>query len=371
MRIISDAEVQTTILPRLSLSSLLHSQALAFQSLRPSSSANRTIAQCPLRLSLRTPSHTQLFMPARTHTPNSVVKIVSVPTPNSAAGSGIPGVNLLFDDLTGRLSHVVNSTCLTALRTAAGSLASSVLALGAARGEVRSAVVFGDGAQAVMHVWLHQRYFGALTEVCVVVGSHRQLCADEVLDKGKRFAAQLEALPSPSRCSVKCISGQDRNAVQEALGDASLVFTCTPSTHPLFDHTDLTPSKRTHICAVGSYTPSMCELPASLVRAASSITGALVVDSIDACVAEAGCLLQALPSVDELRTRCVELGGVLPPADGEEEGYLERVERQAVEYGMGEAGVTLFKSVGVGVQDVEITKLVVAVAGDVGAEVAF
>ncbi len=36
-------------------------------------------------------------------------------------------MNLLFDDETGKVSHVVNSTCLTALRTAAGSLLSSIL----------------------------------------------------------------------------------------------------------------------------------------------------------------------------------------------------------------------------------------------------
>ncbi|CDR99450.1 uncharacterized protein SPSC_04980 [Sporisorium scitamineum] len=379
MRIISDAQVRTTILPRITLSSLLHSQAVALQSLQPTSStpSPHTTAQCPPRLSLHTPNHTQLFMPARTNTPDSVVKIVSVPTSTSNVASGIPGVNLLFDDSTGKPSHVVGSTYLTALRTAAGSLASSIIALGGVRERVKSVVVFGDGAQAVFHVWLHLRYFTSLQSVVVVVGSHKSLSTQEVDEKRRNFSARLDDLCSTGQYTINCISGQDRNAVKTALKEASLVFTCTPSNTPLLDHSDLPINKPQHICAVGSYTPSMCELPASLIRSTSLITGALTVDSIESCAKEAGCLLQALPPTD-VHTRCIELAKLLPTpqsSDGGVKGYLQLVERQAVEYGSGreeEGGmVTVFKSVGVGVQDVEITKLVVSLADDVGTHVAF
>ncbi|TKY85573.1 hypothetical protein EX895_005735 [Sporisorium graminicola] len=381
MRVISDAEVQTDILPRITLSALLQSQAVALHSIQggAESGSNREGAQCPARLSLRTPRYTQLFMPARTHTPDSVVKIVSVPRPGAGGVSGIHGVNLVLDDATGRLSHVVDSTCLTALRTAAGSLASSILALGRLQEQVGSAVVFGDGAQAVFHVWLHMRYFAGLREITVVVGSHKQLSLEEVDDKQQRFATQLESLLSwtPKEYSIKCIRGRDGESVTRALQSASLVFTCTPSSTALFAHSDLAGGpKRKHICAVGSYTPSMCELPRDLICAAAAMSGALVVDSAEACATEAGCLLQALPSAEAVRTRCVELGALLPkPEAGGGEGYVQLVEREARVCGVGEGAggsvTSVFKSVGVGVQDVEITKLVVSLAGDVGVDVAF
>lgn len=395
MRIITDVEVETLILPRLTLSWLLHSQALAFHCLssRTDATGSDSGAQCPPRLSLRTPSHTQLFMPARTHTPDSVIKIVSVPraSPSGAGASGISGVNLVFSDATGRPSHVVGSSCLTALRTAAGSLMSSILALGSARRTVERCVVFGDGAQALFHVWLHMRYFTRLVDITVVVGSHRSLSADQVKTKGEKFKTQLASLcasccatdsNSNSNWSLHCIAAHDSAAVQSALQQASLVFTCTPSTAPLFPATYLAGGARgggrKHICAVGSYTPEMCELPQRVVLDAMAISGGLTVDSVEACLSEAGCLLQAQPDKARLRERCVELAKLLPATESEGNGgeqYLDRLEEYArqprEEMEWGKDFVSVFKSVGVGLQDVEVTNLVVALAGDAGTEVAF
>ncbi|KAJ9474326.1 hypothetical protein PHBOTO_004398 [Pseudozyma hubeiensis] len=372
MRVISDAEVTTRILPRLTLSSLLHSQALAF--LSPTS-------QCPARISLSTPLYTQLFMPARTSTPSSVIKIVSVPSGANAV-SGISGVNIVFDDETGKVSWMVGSSCLTALRTAGGSLMSSILVFGGgAREEVKECVVFGDGMQSVFHVWLHLRYFRGLEKVTVVVGSHRTVSPEQVEEKGAKFRSHLEDLykSSPETTAswtMRCISAEQQVQVKNALQSSQLIFTCTPSTQALFPYEYLSDCKqRKHICAVGSYKPSMCELPADLVRSASGISAGLIVDSTEACVSEAGCLTQALGE-ERLRERCVELSKLLPPVE-EEDGseYLAKLERQAGEFGgataAGEGAVSVFKSVGVGLQDVEVTKLVVRLAGDVGTEVAF
>ncbi|GAC95950.1 hypothetical protein PHSY_003528 [Pseudozyma hubeiensis SY62] len=377
MRIISDTEVTTHILPRLTLSSLLHSQALAF--LSPTS-------QCPARISLSTPNYTQLFMPARTSTPSSVIKIVSVPSGANAV-SGISGVNIVFDDETGKVSWTVGSSCLTALRTAGGSLMSSILVFGGSdKGEVRECVVFGDGMQSVFHVWLHLRYFAGLQRITVVVGSHRTVSPEQVEEKGAQFRSHLEDLckTSPEATAswtMRCIPAQQQEEVKVALQSSQLIFTCTPSTQPLFPHEYLSDCKqRKHICAVGSYKPSMCELPADLVRSASEIRAGLMVDSIEACASEAGCLTQALGQ-ERLKESCVELSKLLPPVEeeGHESDYLAKLERQASEFGGGgvaeEKGkggiVSVFKSVGVGLQDVEVTKLVVRLAGDVGTEVAF
>ncbi|EST09238.1 Ornithine cyclodeaminase/mu-crystallin [Kalmanozyma brasiliensis GHG001] len=397
MKVISDADVRT-ILPRLSLSALLYSQAVALSDVplkkrkaSPTTASPDPIAQCPPRLSLTTPHHTQLFMPARTASPGSVVKIVSVPLPTSSM-SGIPGVNLLFDDATGKVSHVVNSTCLTALRTATGSLLSSLLALGEpeAMEGVKHAVVFGDGLQAVYHAWLHLRYFHWIETITVIVGSHRDLTDDEVKGKVERLESQLRDLCTASATSLRtvnvgCINASDRTLVKEALGAAALVFTCTPSTEPLFTIKELglRRGERKHICAVGSYKPHMCELPPELIQKAAK-AGRLTVDSLDACKEEAGCLikLHSPKEQKDIRKGCRTLGeDIYPPRPAHpttdndlrnRDSYVHQFPGWSMVHNLSRKGkVSVFKSVGVGLQDVEITKLIVEFAEGVGVEVPF
>lgn len=392
MRIISDEQVKSQILGRITLSALLHSQAIALQCLLTSQdlSSGQVGAQCPPRLALRTPMHTQLLMPARTTTSDSVIKIVSVPLATSQTRSGVIGTNLVLDDATASVSHVVGSSCLTALRTAAGSLISSILALGDQKHKVHQCLVFGDGAQALFHVWLHLRYFTNLTDVVLVVGNHRHLTLEQLKQKEGTFRNQLRELCqlSPDRIAswqIQCIHAQNRNQLQQALQQSTLVFTCTPSTTPLFAYEYLGDRTRKHICAVGSYTGQMCELPRELVLVASESSCALMVDSIDACCHEAGCLLQAIPDTDQLRQTCVELAKLAPLANSDQndaQSYLDRLDKLVAQQSHASkhnahamlhrsVGVSVFKSVGVALQDVEVTKLVVSLAGDVGTDVSF
>lgn len=357
VRIISSSDIDARILPNLPLPDLLVSQAKAFRSLLNPSSTS----QCPPRLSLSTPHHTQLFMPARTEGPDSVVKVVSVP--NAGVAGGIPGVNLLFDDATGKVTHMVNSTKLTALRTAAGSLLSSVLALGrqGTRGEVKNMVVFGDGAQALFHVWLHLRYFTSINSLTIVVGTHRNLNYLQVNRKWMDFRDALTALLGEEiKLKMAMFNAREHDCkeyIQRALGEASIICTCTPSTRPLFESGWLSDTRPVHVCAVGSYKPHMCEIPPDLVRSAR-----VLVDSAEACAVEAGCLLQAnVSAVPDM-----ELGRFLPETRSgiASEMWLKELEAQAETWQRGTDGrVSIFKSVGVGLQDVEVTKLIVELAG--------
>ncbi|GAC71415.1 mu-crystallin [Moesziomyces antarcticus T-34] len=326
--IISSGEVDAA-LGRLSLCSLLRSQARAFGSL--------STAQCPPRISLSTPAHTQLFMP--THTSGlSVVKIVSVPR----SSRGIPGVNLVLG-ADGAVSHVVNSTSLTAVRTAAGSVLSTIMALG--RGEVEM-VVFGDGLQAVLHIALHARFY-TLTKTSVVVGQHRRLSPEEVGEKRSEMVRQLGQLDCDAQIEV-VVESQD---VRKAVERAHVVCTCTPSRKALFDEQWV--RGRTHVCAVGSYTHHMRELPAGLVEQAAT-QGALVVDSLDACRTEAGCLGTL---TDEQWGSVRQMADLLPDAELAPDEWMQQVQgRWDVD------GVSVFKSVGVATQDAEITRLIVDTA---------
>nr|HMQ55639.1 ornithine cyclodeaminase family protein [Anaerolineae bacterium] len=116
----------------------------------------------------------------------------------------------------------------------------------------------------------------------------------------------------------------------QAVQGADIVITATTSTTPVFDGRQLSPG--THVTAVGSYAPTMQEVDEETVRRSK-----VVVDSLQACLAEAGDLI--VPLEKNLITKLDihgELGsivnGSLPGRESPEE-------------------ITFFKSVGLAVQD--------------------
>jgi alanine dehydrogenase len=115
-----------------------------------------------------------------------------------------------------------------------------------------------------------------------------------------------------------------------ALRGADIVCTATNSRTPLFDDRDGAPGM--HINAVGVYQPERAEIPAETVRRAR-----IVVDQTEAALEEAGDLLKPLAAGLIGRDRFdLTLSDVLL---GRAEGR-----RSAAE-------ITLFKSVGLAVQD--------------------
>lgn len=251
--------------------------------------------------------------------------------------------------------------------------------------------MYGDGAQSLFHVWLHLRYFTAIEEVAVVVGLHRTLTPEEVKEKERRFKGQLGALlnhnddNSIGAVAVTFLTANNSSStgmIETALGQADIICTCTPSTTSLFINDDLVDPKTglrlpksKHAIAVGSYKPHMCELPRGMIVCALHYE-TLLVDSAKACEEEAGCLIQAFqpsPSDWNLSKRLVEIGTLLPfpsSKDGAEEDWMEKLEeagaRWRKEKRRWQRGVWLsvFKSVGMGLQDVEMTKLIVRLAGE-------
>jgi ornithine cyclodeaminase/alanine dehydrogenase-like protein (mu-crystallin family) len=116
----------------------------------------------------------------------------------------------------------------------------------------------------------------------------------------------------------------------EAVSDADIVCTATTSTSPVFADRDL--KSGVHINAVGSYQPHVCEMPPETVRRAR-----VIVDHRESALAETGDLIQPIQSglIEESHI-CGELGEVLYGAVGGRTAPEE---------------ITLFKSVGVAVQD--------------------
>ena len=123
--------------------------------------------------------------------------------------------------------------------------------------------------------------------------------------------------------------------------DIDVVCTCTSSATPVLARTSLAPGA--HCNVIGSYRPDRREVAASLI--AASI---VVVDDRSAASAEAGDLILA---VEEGRWTWDQVAGDLHDV------VAGRVERR------GDDELTLFKSVGLALQDLAVARLVARRAG--------
>ena len=140
----------------------------------------------------------------------------------------------------------------------------------------------------------------------------------------------------------------DGGTPEEVLRDADVVCTCTSAREPILERGWL--QRGTHVNAVGSSVPSARELDADTVAEAT-----LVVDRRESALNEAGDLL--LPGFGAERI-AAELGEVLV---GEHPGRT------------GDDELTVFKSLGLGVEDLAAAELVVRKAREqgIGTEVEF
>lgn len=270
----------------------------------------------PLRGGVHTDKGVTLMMPAFLHQSRELaIKIVSVYGDNPQLGlPTVAGLVLVFDPQTGMPLALMEGTSLTAIRTgAAGGLAAELLS----RKSSETVVLFGAGVQGRTQ----------LQAVMAVRQIRRVSIVDPSPKQAESLAADVLQWPSPPEITVT-------SNVKEAVSQADIVIAATTSRTPLFDGNDLKPG--THVTGVGSFTPQMQEIDENTVRRAR-----IVVDSRDACMAEAGDLI--IPGA----TISCEIGeiinGLFPPRQNDQE-------------------ITFFKSVGVAVQDAAAAAAVLAEA---------
>jgi ornithine cyclodeaminase len=133
--------------------------------------------------------------------------------------------------------------------------------------------------------------------------------------------------------------------LRAATAAADVICAATSAATPVFDDADVRPG--THINAVGAYTHAMQEVPAATVARAR-----VVVDSVEAALAEAGDLVAPLAASLVTREQLsTELGQVV---SGERPGRT------------GPQQITLFKSVGNAVQDIAVARFAVERAEQTG-----
>jgi ornithine cyclodeaminase/alanine dehydrogenase-like protein (mu-crystallin family) len=216
---------------------------------------------------------------------------------------------ILTDGATGRHLALLEGSSLTAIRTGAASgLATDLLA----PTDAASVAIFGAGVQARTQ----------LEAVCCVRTVRIARVFARNTTEVDRFAAEMtERLGLP----VERADAPARNLV-----DADIICTATSSSKPVFEASELPPG--VHINAVGAYRPDMAEIPASVVCRAR-----VIVDHRESALEEAGDLIGPLSQgLIEQSHVSTELGEILLGSSSGRQSPGE---------------VTLFKSVGVAIQD--------------------
>ncbi|KAF9075004.1 hypothetical protein BDP27DRAFT_1213590 [Rhodocollybia butyracea] len=312
------------------------------------SSEDHPKSYSPHRISIPAENHKVLFMPARISSVGTTVKVVSTPS-NAEDARGIPGSTLMMDKNTGAVKAIVNARSLTALRNAAGSLLSTTLVGPKLPTHV---VAFGAGQQILAHLDLHFRAFGSVRSCTIVNRTLNDRVSTIVSElQTKHPTVQLEILVST-----------EKEALRDTLSKASIVICATPSRVPLFPSSWV--ANWTHVILIGSYTPEMKEVDTDLVMRAVSISNQthgrsspiLLVDSVSACFTEAGELLEAKLRADQV----VEIGKLVLERQGDTTWDYPRWETSIRSDALDFQGpITMFKSVGVGLQDVAIACAVI------------
>jgi len=255
-------------------------------------------------------------------------KIVSVfPGNKKKKLPTIHAVVVVLDAMTGRPKAFMDGTYLTALRTGAASgVATSLLA----RRNARVAAIFGAGTQGRTQ----------LEAVCTVRPIEKVWVYDVIPKAARDYVRKMKTRGSPIPENIFVA-----RSAKEAVREADIICTATTSFRPVFNDSDL--KLGVHINGVGSYTPEMQEIPARTV-----VRSKVVVDSLQASLAEAGDLLISIE------------GGLI--SDKHIHGEIGEVAAGKIPGRESEGETTFFKSVGLAVQDMAVAELVLRRAEALG-----
>ncbi len=254
------------------------------------------------------------------------IKVVSV-YPHNVERYGLPTVQaalLLHDAADGRLLALMDAESMTAMRTGA---ASGVATRRLAREDASSLLMVGAGALA----------FHQVEAVCAVRPITRVYVASRTGARNAELCARIG-----DRLGIHA---EPAASVADAAPMADIICTATTANDPVIRRSFVRPG--CHINATGAYTPEMCEVDAETVRSAR-----VIVDQIQAAQSEAGDLIQAAGESIVATLVAGELGDLVA---GRVQGRSSADE------------ITLFKSVGLAMQDAVAAALIYAAARREGA----
>lgn len=285
----------------------------------------------PLRTVIRIPQSADAFgvMPAYLASPKTIgAKVVTVyPGNHGTALDSHQGAVLLFDADTGSLAALLDATAITTIRTAAVSaVATRVLA----RENASRLAIIGSGVQARAHI----------EAICAV----RPITSLRVWSRNAEHARRLADAARNDFHLDASVATTGRDAVR----DADIVCTVTSATEPVLCGDWLSPG--THVNAVGACTPNARELDSAAV-----VHSRLYVDRRESALKEPGDIL-------------------VPLQDGEigPEHVVAELGELLIGRGVGrrdDGEITLFKSLGLAIEDLAAASHVYAQATRTGAGV--
>jgi ornithine cyclodeaminase len=195
----------------------------------------------------------------------AITKLVTVHPQNRSRGlPTIQGQVMVIDAATGRSLLSLDGPAVTERRTAALTLLALELLAPGCAGE--ALLVVGAGRQAAAHL---EALAACLPPSRVFVASRGRAGAEHLTVRARLLGLRADVAQS----------------ADIALPSCAVVITATTSSEPVIP--DIV-RDAAFVAGVGAFTPSMAELPASLVRRSR-----VYVDTLEGARAEAGDLIQA------------------------------------------------------------------------------
>lgn len=273
----------------------------------------------PLRSHVELADGSLLLMPGvRDGGTGATVKLVTVMPGNAA--QGLPTIHALivwFDAVTGRPVAILDGATITAMRTGAASGVGTRLL---ARADAETLAVIGAGVQAEWQI----------RAVLAARPIHRVAVYARDAEGREAFARRMA-----DETGIVVDAAPDAEA---AVREADVICCATTSSEPVFDASWVRPGA--HVNGIGAYRLDMVELPPGLFGRAAVVA----IDSHPASMAEAGDVIAAIAQGFVAEADLVEIGAI-------ERDWAASRDPEAI---------TIFKSVGLAIQDVAAAELVVA-----------
>ena len=279
----------------------------------------------PTRSTIMIPKHNGSisFMPSYlTQLEAQATKIISIYPDNREKGLPTTVAWIVVNDpITGMVKAFMDATYLTAMRTGA---ITGVAAKYLAPEDSKTVAIFGAGVQGRTQTWA----------ACTIRDIERVYVYDLYPEARKKFSEDMS-----EKLGIEVIPAESG---EEACRNADIVLTATTSPRPVLKREWL--KQKVHVSAIGAFYPDWRELDTATVAESK-----LVIDDMEGIEQEAGDILipieEGVITWDHVHAELKEL------VSGQKIGRTP------------EDTITVFKSVGIAIQDSSVANLVLKKLG--------
>ncbi|KAK5072406.1 hypothetical protein LTR64_005125 [Lithohypha guttulata] len=286
------------------------------------------------------------------------VKIIVSPNTEAPAGNENKTTNkpkptlhgiLAVCDEDGFPKGFVNAEEITAYRTAMSAIIPYSW-----RSNTANIVVFGAGKTALWHVRLALALRGEEVKCVTVV--------NRSIDRARSMVEQVQQDNEriwKSPATLTALDPGDSNyeqSLQEAVGQADVIFCTTPASSPVFPAQYLTKDESARHCfisAIGSWQANMIEIDPALVSEASqSASGIVVCDDRSEVLKSSGEIIQSGLRAEQI----TELGELLHMRGSSSTDFSQKMQQSLQD------GFVVYKSVGLSLTDLAAANIILPLA---------